>query len=208
MANGKYIRTAAHQANINAALRKEVIYELPHGIKVVGEYCKKRYVMCYIEAHHLFPNSKVSAIGRQTVQRSRVMMTALLGRTLDRNEHVHHGPLGRQDDSYENISLLPVADHNRHHKLGWKHSLATRDQIAESLLTAYKEGRHALPTELTFAGRHHTLEAREAIAASRRGKICINNGERQIMHPAEVAIPLGWVHGMLPKVMHIKRVAP
>lgn len=127
--------------------RKEPIYELNHGIKVLAEYRKKAYVMCRIEAHRLFPNSKIDPQGRQTVQRSRVVMTAHLGRVLLFNEHAHHIKEDQKDnDDLTNLEVKTATDHNKHHKTGSRHRLSTIERIGESMRQAYQTGRHRRTT--------------------------------------------------------------
>jgi len=122
--------------------KKKPIYELPYGIKVLHENYTARYVMCRIEAHSLFPNSKITPQSRQYIQRSRVVMTAALGRPLAFHEHVHHiNEDEKHNDDLDNLEILWSDEHNRHHKLGTKHTDSVKKQIGESLRKAYNEGR-------------------------------------------------------------------
>ena len=135
--------------------KKEPIYVLPNNIKVIGESYSGTYVHCYIEARpDLFPNSKVSKYNRQTIQRGRVVLTSLLGRPLARNEHVHHKK-DKKNDHLDNLEILWAGEHNKHHKLGSKHSEETKRQIGMSLTRAYQEGRHQIPD---YSKRPRSLE--------------------------------------------------
>ena len=112
--------------------RKAPLYILPHGIEVIGEYApsgKNRYWRVRIRPHPFFPAVRENKGGVE-VRRSRVVLAAKIGRALAANEHAHHGTDGCEVDSLENLSLLTAADHNRHHKLGFKHSPESKKKIA------------------------------------------------------------------------------
>jgi hypothetical protein len=101
-------------------------------------------------------------------------MTAHLGRRLRDDEQVHHGRLGKLNDSIKNLKVLTTKAHNRHHKLGTKHTTATRNQIAESMRLAYANGIHKRANmrgkRNPFYGKRHTKAARTKISAARRKK--------------------------------------
>lgn len=118
---------------------KSPIYLLAHGIEVVGENHAARYVMLRLRPHSFFPNATPRGHHIE-VQRSRVVMSAHLGRALERNEHVHHGPKGRHDDSLSNLKIISAADHNRHHKTGSKHRPESKEKTTQTLLRLYREG--------------------------------------------------------------------
>lgn len=49
------------------------------------------------------------------VKRADVVMEEVLGRPLERDEIVHHGPGGKEDDSPENLSVMKVGEHSKLH---------------------------------------------------------------------------------------------
>lgn len=67
-------------------------------------------------------------------------MTEHLNRKLWPHEHVHHGKLGTENDTLENLELLDASAHNQHHKLGTKHTDESKKKISASLKTAYDRG--------------------------------------------------------------------
>lgn len=130
----------------NKGVYKPPIYELPNGIKVTHESKESgRYIYCYIEARpDLFPNSKISKQNKQRVQRSRIIMTSILNRPLATNEHVHHKNEDEKfNDHPDNLEILWCDEHNKHHKLGFKHTEETKKQISLSLNIGYQEGRYS-----------------------------------------------------------------
>lgn len=152
---------------------KAPIYELARGIKVINENKSGTYVMCTLEKHWLFPNSKPSAQGRIYVQRSRVVMTAKLGRVLNRSEHVHHKNEKRKhDDRLSNLEILSSVKHNQHHHTGMQHTVAVKKQIGASLKKAFAEGRRVKPNlsgkNNPFYGKTHSMETRKKIVETRR----------------------------------------
>jgi hypothetical protein len=119
------------------------LYTLAHGIEVVGDYPAKgrnRYARLRIRPHRFFPGVPVVANGIY-VRKSRVLLAAKLGRALLPNEHAHHGDKDRTNDVEGNIESISPADHNKHHKTGFKHSQETKDRIAATLREAYASGR-------------------------------------------------------------------
>lgn len=137
----------------NKGKYKSPIYELPNGIKVTYENYKSTYVMCYIRSHPLFPNTKITNQDRQFIRRSRVVMTALLGRTLLSSEHVHHkNKNDKHNDHPDNLEVLCADEHNKLHKLGFRHSEETKKKIAKSMRDAHRSGRHA-PVRITLRNK-------------------------------------------------------
>lgn len=152
--------------------RLEPIYELAHGIKVVSENKHAKYVMCRIEAHPFFPD-KTILHGRQSVIRSRAVMSAHLGRALLRSEHVHHKKkkfLHR--DTIKNLELLTSAEHNKHHKTGTKHSDAAKKKISQTLKGMYDSGIRPKPDlrgkKNPFYGRKHSIATKRQIIRTRK----------------------------------------
>lgn len=74
------------------------------------EYCGKR------KSGYLRRDGyKLVSFKGKTVMEHRLIMEKFLGRRLKRNETVHHGPLGRSNNSIENLSLRVAGNHPR----GW-----------------------------------------------------------------------------------------
>lgn len=138
------------------------LYILPHGIIVTSEWIDEGYVKCGLVPHPLLKNKIKS-------NRSRVIMTAILGRILETEEHVHHGILGTQNDSVENLKILFRSEHIRMHSLGnknWlnrKHSNATKKKMS-----------------IAGKGRTFTIESREKMSKSRTGKKASMEARRNI----------------------------
>lgn len=124
---------------------KPALYVLPHGIEVIGEYAPNEacpYWRVRIRPHPFFEGTPLRSNGYD-VRRARVLLAAKLGRPLTRGEHAHHADEDRNNEEIDNLEPLTAAEHNRHHKTGTKHSDDVRARIAESLRSAYAEGRHA-----------------------------------------------------------------
>jgi hypothetical protein len=120
---------------------KSALYVLPHNIEVIGEYEPRganRYWRVRIREHSLF-NAKVIC-GGMYIRRSRVVMTSVLGRTLLESEQVHHKDENVNNDSPSNLKLLSANEHNKHHKIGRKHSSLSKRKISESLKKSYENG--------------------------------------------------------------------
>lgn len=141
--------------------RKAPLYTLAYGIEVVNEAPANGYVRCYVRPHHLLYN-------RTMIRKSRVVMTAHLGRRLVSNEHVHHGRYGKLVDTLNNLTLLTADEHNKHHKIGSKHKPEIKAQIASSLKRAYKEGRHRAPWN---KGKPLPIAMRKKISKTLRGRV-------------------------------------
>lgn len=126
---------------------KQPLYVLPRGIEVVGEYAptkKNPYWRVRIRPHAFFPEVR-ERCGGIYVRRSRVILAAKLGRALTAQDIAHHRDEDKLHDSLPNVELQSVAEHNRHHKTGARHSCAARARIAEGVRRAYAEGRHPRP---------------------------------------------------------------
>jgi len=125
---------------------KTPIYILPHGIEVIGEYApsgENRYWRVRINAHHLFDAKIVS--GGMYIRRSRVVMTSVVGRKLLDSEHVHHKDEDVNNDSPSNLKIISPSEHNKHHKIGVKHSEEAKSKISNSLKSAYDDGSREKP---------------------------------------------------------------
>lgn len=116
---------------------KEPIYTTSTGVKVISEYPKGERIYCRIRRHPFFPGVEVA--------RARIVMSSLLGRALDADEHVHHRNGVKSDDRPENLQVLRAEEHNRHHKQGTRHTAGSRQRIGQSLRRAYAEGRRPRP---------------------------------------------------------------
>lgn len=108
------------------------IYILPFNIEVIGEYYRARYCYCYIRRHPFFSGTLVA--------RGRLIMASVVGRELHYNEHVHHKDGDFYNDMPTNLEILSAAEHNRLHKLGFKHTEETKQRISESLKDCYARG--------------------------------------------------------------------
>lgn len=152
---------------------KTPLYVLPHDIEVIGEYppgAQNRYWRVRIRPHRFFPDVPI-IFGGQGVRRSRVILASKLGRQLSIDDLAHHGDEDVNNDSPQNIELLSPTEHNRHHKLGFTHSEATKARISASLKRAIQEGRRKPPTPPDWLGRKHTEESRRRISTSRKAAI-------------------------------------
>jgi hypothetical protein len=111
---------------------------------VLGEYAPRGanpYWRIRLRPHRFFPGVKVVG-GAIQVRRSRVILAAKLGRALKPHEIAHHKDENRDNDTMSNIERLTPAQHNRHHKVGSRHSTISKQKISESLKQAYVAGRH------------------------------------------------------------------
>lgn len=158
---------------------KTPIYILPHGIEVIGEYAPNgpnRYWRLRIKEHNLFSAKVVS--GGMGVRRSRVVMTSVLGRSLLDSEHVHHKDEDVNNDSPDNLEIMSAAEHNKCHKIGFKHSEESKAKISVSLKEAYncgkkeKKGLYGEENPSSKLKYSQVLEIRSSDLASRKlGKI-------------------------------------
>lgn len=122
---------------------KPVLYVLPGGIEVIGEYPprgKNLYWRVRIRPHRFFPKVRVVS-GGCDVRRSRVVLASKLGRELMPQEHVHHQDENRGNDQPKNLKLISAADHNRHHKVGSRQSPESRCKTSATLKQLYAIGR-------------------------------------------------------------------
>lgn len=154
---------------------KAPIYILPHNIEVIGEYQPSkanRYWRVRIKEHSLFDAKVVS--GGMYIRRSRVVMTSILGRALLESEQVHHKDEDVNNDLPGNLELLSADEHNKHHKIGCKHTEESKSKIGNSLKSAYESGKREKPnlhgernpcSKLTEA---QVLEIRTSGLASRK----------------------------------------
>lgn len=154
---------------------KPPLYVLPYGIEVIGEYPargKNRYWRVRIRPHPFFPDTPV-VHGGCYVRRSRVVLASKLGRALTPEEHAHHEDEDRDNDTPMNLGQLSPAEHNRHHKMGSKHTEDAKARISESLSRAIREGRRQPASPPDWKGRTHTPEARHRISSSRKAAIAV-----------------------------------
>lgn len=132
---------------------KPPIYTLPHGIEVIGEYAPNKkcpYWRVRVRPHPLLAG--VNVYGGVCLRKSRVLMTAHLGRKLLTSEIVHHRNDDKTDDRVDNFDLVDAGEHNRHHKTGTTRGPESRSRTSASLKTAYRTGRRQ-PTGI--ANRDH-----------------------------------------------------
>jgi len=164
----------------------DILYTLPGDIHVIGEYSPSKsnpYTRVRILEHHLF--DAVVKLGCQQIKKSRVVMTSILGRKLLITELVHHKNENREDDSPDNLEIISADCHNKHHKIGTKHSDKSKTKISIGMKQAFKEGRHPpLPTT-NWIGRNHT----------RATKIKISNSHKKGISSGEIKKPI-------PPIMH------
>jgi len=115
------------------------LYVLPHGIEVIGEYRtagQNPYWRVRVRPHHFFPNVKPVSNGLY-IRRSRVVMASKLGRSILETELVHHIDEDKDNDHPDNLEVIDVAAHNRHHKTGTKHTEASKRAIGASVKLSY-----------------------------------------------------------------------
>lgn len=137
---------------------KAHIYTLPHGIQVIGEYAPNSvtpYWRVRIRPHPFF--SALNVGGGLYVRRSRVVLSSVLGRKLERNEHVHHKNHDRSDDRPENLELVDAFKHLSRHKTGVGHRDDVKRRIGASLRRAYAEGRRASPRHRDQDGENNAM---------------------------------------------------
>ena len=150
--------------------RRPPIYVMNHGIEVLAEYAPSSinpYWRLRIRTHPFFPKAK-SVSGAILVRRSRVVMSAELGREIRRDEHVHHKSGDRTDDAPANLEILEAAEHNRHHKLGSKHSDESRSKISAGMKEACADRLHRSLKSLDWTGRRHSDESKAKMSAKRK----------------------------------------
>jgi len=126
---------------------KSPIYVLPHGIEVIGEYPPRgriRYWRVRIRPHAFFSGVRV-VCGGIYIHRSRALLAAKLGRALTPADHAHHMDGNCLNDTFDNITLLSAAEHNRHHKTGTQHRPESRTQTSASLKRLYAAGLRTAP---------------------------------------------------------------
>lgn len=128
--------------------RKAPLYVLEHGIEVIGEYppnkrCK--YWRVRLRPHPFFPGVR-EVFGGICVHRSRAILASKLGRALTPSDHAHHSNEHKEQDTADNLELLTATEHNRHHKVGTKHSHQSKKQTSATLKALYAAGqRKAAP---------------------------------------------------------------
>lgn len=130
-----------------ARSRKQPLFELPHGIEVIGEYPPNEntpYWRVRVRPHPLVPGKEQS--GGVLVRRSRAVAASILGRVIGADEHVHHKNEDVTDDRPGNLIVFTPSQHNEHHKTGKSHTEVAKQRIGQSLQRAYAEGRRQKKT--------------------------------------------------------------
>ncbi|MFM9922718.1 hypothetical protein VLK31_06990 [Variovorax sp. H27-G14] len=133
---------------------KAPLYVLLHGIQVIGEYApsgQNRYWRVRIRPHAFFPRV-TPRHGGLYVRRSRVLLAAKLGRALTAAEHAHHVDEDVNNEHPDNLVPLSAAEHNRHHKTGFRHTEQAKARITASLRRAHAEGR--MPAHVITTRNH------------------------------------------------------
>lgn len=164
------------------AKQKQPIYVLPHGIEVIGEYPargKNRYCRVRIRPHRFFPDVPVVGNGIG-VRKSRVILASKLGRALTAEEHAHHGDEDRDNDAPDNLETLSAADHNRHHKIGTKHSDEAKERISKGLKLAIKEGRRDPPPRQDWTGKNHSESSKNKMSETHARLIASGQIEKPV----------------------------
>src|SRR5690606_39291446 len=103
---------------------KQPLYVPPHGIEVIGEYApkgKNKYWRVRIRPHQFFPHVPVVSDGCY-VRRSRVVLSAKIGRALLITEIAHHINENKQDDSPDYLEIDSLATHKSTTKSGIIHN--------------------------------------------------------------------------------------
>jgi hypothetical protein len=92
-------------------------------------------------------------------------MASILGRALLDSELVHHRDENASNDAPENLELIDAETHNRHHKIGSRHSDQSKRKTAESVKAAYASGLKTKPviTSRDSLGRISTIKKRREI---------------------------------------------
>lgn len=95
---------------------KAMIESRPNGLK----FCSKKCWQSYVKE---FPKTFIDDagyIGSRHGRMHRRIMENHLGRTLPKNEHVHHINGNKQDNRLENLMVLPISEHMKFHRGGVK----------------------------------------------------------------------------------------
>ena len=124
------------------------LYVMDCGIEVISVYPARGrnvYWRLRVRPHPFFAGQTISG-QTVSVRRSRAVLSAKLGRALTRGEHVHHIDGNRENDAPDNLALVTADEHNKHHKIGARHSAESRAKTSASLKRAYADGRHKKPT--------------------------------------------------------------
>lgn len=72
---------------------------------------------------------KIRLSRTEAIDRHRIVMELFLGRKLLKNEVVHHKNGIKGDDRIENLELMTLSDHARHHMIGHVMSEITKEKL-------------------------------------------------------------------------------
>jgi hypothetical protein len=126
---------------------RNVLFSLAYNTIVIGKRVIRGRVYWRVEGpHELFPRASLThyALGPSVfeIQRARVLMTLHLERPLDATEIVHHKDHNSFNDALDNLELISIEDHNKHHHIGLTHTEETKRQIGRSV-SRTKGGKYA-----------------------------------------------------------------
>ena len=79
-------------------------------------------------------NYRAIKINGNKIDEHRYIMEQYLGRSLSRNEVVHHKDEIKNHNEIENLELMSLSEHSRKHRLGRELSEDTKQKISDSLI--------------------------------------------------------------------------
>lgn len=91
-----------------------------------------------------------------------------LGRKLDKGEIVHHKDENTLNNYIDNLQVMTIGEHIKHHKTGKKHSLETREKISLAKQNMSPETR----AKISFSKRRENLssETREKMSLAAKNR--------------------------------------